>query len=94
MPLTNQQIEAQKKKFHAAMLEKEIVLPYLVSGQNGGAFTDEAVEEKFEVWLSAIESVEIEIPSGFIWDSENGDDVIYVNDMEKSIEQQGYKVKS
>jgi len=96
MPLTSEQIEYQKKKFHRAMLEKELVLPYLVSGQNGGDYIDEDVQEKFEIWLSAIESVEIELPMFQLMDDADGQgrgEYVMRELLEIKLEKQGYKVK-
>jgi hypothetical protein len=88
MPLTTQQIEAQRVKF-----ENWYDAPVSLSISNGD-FANGAARAAFAAWCAAIESVEIEIPPGFVWQSEGGDDVIYIADLEQSIEQQGYKVKS
>ena len=86
MPLTNQQIEVQRERFESIHGEQ------LNIEKRNGEYTDMRTTNFFFVWCSAIESVEIELPIENIWQIE-GDDVIYIADLEQSIEQQGYKVK-
>jgi len=90
MPLTSEQIEVQRLKFESQDWSKYDIF---FERDDLGSYIDFHAEIAFKAWLSAIESVEIELPAGFIWQSEGGDDVIYIADLEQSIEHQGYKVK-
>lgn len=88
MPLTSEQIEVQRGKFESCESIKNSFS--FIRHENEYDFN--STQEAFEIWLSAIESVEIELP-----EKTNEDPYgccTYSKDISVSIQLQGYKVKS
>jgi len=105
MPLTKEQIELQRVKF-----EKNYKIPlcaefqlnigvYVATGNylnSGHLLLVSNINDRFQVWLSAIESVEIELPSFQIMDDPDGEgrgEYVMREVLEAKLEKQGYKVK-
>jgi len=93
MPLTSEQIEVQRAKFESQDWSKYDIF---FERDDLGSYIDFHAEIAFKSWLSAIESVEIELPDmEDYWDAspKDYDALNYERAVKCGIERQGYKAK-
>jgi len=91
MPLTSEQIEVQRLKFEVSQHTQHLHLDRYCE-----KYTHIETIQAFRIWLSAIESVEIELPDmEDYWDAspKDYDALNYERAVKCGIERQGYKVK-
>lgn len=91
MPLTQEQIESQRVKFESSQNTN-----YLSFNKHCDLYTNTETAQAFRIWLSAIESVEIELPNFQLMDDPDGQgrgEYVMREVLESHLEKQGYKVK-